>query len=96
MLGSTEGFIDNERFESQSLQGWVLSQSTWRDDKSLVHNFTPPSACQFARSSSDTQVERISRRMGYQPERILSARIGRIDISFPYARRLDYDQMDLR
>jgi heme-degrading monooxygenase HmoA len=36
MLESMQGFIDNERFESQSRQGWVLSHSTWRDEKSLV------------------------------------------------------------
>ena len=35
-LESTDGFIDNERFESQLRPGWVLSHSTWRDEKSLV------------------------------------------------------------
>jgi heme-degrading monooxygenase HmoA len=36
ILESIEGFIDNERFESQMRPGWVLSHSTWRDEKSLV------------------------------------------------------------
>src|SRR5262249_28481598 len=36
ILESIDGFIDNERFESQLRPGWVLSHSTWRDEKSLV------------------------------------------------------------
>jgi heme-degrading monooxygenase HmoA len=35
-LESTNGFIDNERFESKRREGWVLSLSTWRDEKALV------------------------------------------------------------
>jgi hypothetical protein len=31
-----DGFIDNERFESSRRPGWVLSHSTWRDEKSVV------------------------------------------------------------
>ena len=33
MLEKIDGFIDNERFESKSREGWVLSLSTWRDEK---------------------------------------------------------------
>jgi len=36
ILESTDGFIDNERFESKRREGWVLSLSTWRDEKSVV------------------------------------------------------------
>jgi heme-degrading monooxygenase HmoA len=36
ILESIDGFVDNERFESQLRAGWVLSHSTWRDEKSLV------------------------------------------------------------
>ena len=36
ILGRIAGFIDNERFESQLRPGWVLSHSTWRDEKSVV------------------------------------------------------------
>jgi heme-degrading monooxygenase HmoA len=36
ILESINGFIDNERFESQLRPGWVLSHSTWRDEKSVV------------------------------------------------------------
>ncbi len=36
MLEGIEGFIDNERFESKRRNGWVLSLSTWRDEKSVV------------------------------------------------------------
>ena len=36
ILESIDGFIDNERFESQSRKGWLLSHSTWRDEKSVV------------------------------------------------------------
>lgn len=36
ILESIDGFIDNERFESKRRKGWVLSLSTWRDEKSVV------------------------------------------------------------
>jgi heme-degrading monooxygenase HmoA len=36
VLEQVEGFVDNERFESQLRPGWVLSHSTWRDEKSVV------------------------------------------------------------
>jgi heme-degrading monooxygenase HmoA len=35
-LEATDGFIDNERFESKRREGWVLSLSTWRDEKAVV------------------------------------------------------------
>ena len=36
ILEGIEGFIDNERFESADRPGWLLSHSTWRDEKSVV------------------------------------------------------------
>ncbi len=36
LIETIDGFVDNERFESQSRPGWVLSHSTWRDEKSVV------------------------------------------------------------
>jgi heme-degrading monooxygenase HmoA len=36
ILEKIEGFVDNERFESKTRPGWVLSHSTWRDEKSVV------------------------------------------------------------
>ncbi|MGH2883963.1 MAG: antibiotic biosynthesis monooxygenase family protein, partial [Solirubrobacteraceae bacterium] len=36
ILETMDGFIDNERFESQRRPGWILSHSTWRDEKSVV------------------------------------------------------------
>jgi heme-degrading monooxygenase HmoA len=36
ILEGIDGFIDNERFESVNRRGWVLSHSTWRDEKSVV------------------------------------------------------------
>jgi heme-degrading monooxygenase HmoA len=36
VLEKIDGFVDNERFESQLRPGWVLSHSTWRDEKSVV------------------------------------------------------------
>ncbi len=36
ILEQIEGFVDNERFESKLRPGWVLSHSTWRDEKSVV------------------------------------------------------------
>jgi len=35
-LENIDGFIDNERFTSRTRPGWVLSHSTWRDEKSVV------------------------------------------------------------
>ena len=35
-LETIDGFVDNERFESKLRPGWVLSHSTWRDEKSVV------------------------------------------------------------
>jgi heme-degrading monooxygenase HmoA len=36
VLEQVDGFVDNERFESLTRPGWVLSHSTWRDEKSVV------------------------------------------------------------
>ena len=36
LLQGVDGFIDNERFESLRRPGWILSHSTWSDEKSLV------------------------------------------------------------
>jgi len=36
ILEKIDGFVDNERFESKLKPGWVLSHSTWRDEKSVV------------------------------------------------------------
>ncbi|PRC91066.1 antibiotic biosynthesis monooxygenase family protein [Solimicrobium silvestre] len=36
LLEGTDGFIDNERFESKRTEGDVLSLSTWRDEKAVV------------------------------------------------------------
>ena len=35
-LEMIDGFVDNERFASQRREGWILSHSTWRDEKSVV------------------------------------------------------------
>jgi heme-degrading monooxygenase HmoA len=46
-LVGMEGFIDNERFGSKTRQGWLVSLSLWRDEKSVIrwrtqtrHHFT--------------------------------------------------------
>jgi heme-degrading monooxygenase HmoA len=36
ILERIDGFVDNERFESKLRPGWLLSHSTWRDEKSVV------------------------------------------------------------
>jgi len=36
ILDKMNGFLDVERYESKGRPGWVLSQSTWRDEKSMV------------------------------------------------------------
>jgi heme-degrading monooxygenase HmoA len=35
-LEQVEGFVDNIRYKSLTREGWILSVSTWRDEKSLV------------------------------------------------------------
>lgn len=35
-LEAIDGFIDNDRFASQRREGWVLSLSTWRDEKAVI------------------------------------------------------------
>src|SRR3979490_2228069 len=35
-LESVEGFVDNIRYKSLVREGWILSLSGWRDEKSLV------------------------------------------------------------
>ena len=36
ILEKVDGFVDDERFESKRRPGWILSISTWRDEKSMV------------------------------------------------------------
>jgi heme-degrading monooxygenase HmoA len=36
ILETIDGFVDTERFESRGRPGWILSHSTWRDEKSVV------------------------------------------------------------
>ena len=36
ILESIDGFVDNERFASRLRPGWLLSHSSWRDEKSVV------------------------------------------------------------
>ncbi len=35
-LAETPGFIDNVRYRSLTREGWILSLSSWRDEKSVV------------------------------------------------------------
>ena len=35
-LERVEGFVDNIRYKSLTREGWILSLSNWRDEKSLV------------------------------------------------------------
>ena len=36
LLEVTDGFVSNERFRSRRRDGWILSLSLWRDEKSVV------------------------------------------------------------
>ncbi|MBR1170135.1 antibiotic biosynthesis monooxygenase family protein [Bradyrhizobium liaoningense] len=35
-LEKIDGFVDNIRYQSLTREGWILSNSSWRDEKSLV------------------------------------------------------------
>ena len=35
-LEQVDGFVDNIRYRSLTRQGWILSLSGWRDEKSVV------------------------------------------------------------
>jgi heme-degrading monooxygenase HmoA len=41
-LEQVEGFVDNIRYKSLTREGWILSLSNWRDEKSLVRWRTRP------------------------------------------------------
>ena len=41
-LERVDGFVDNLRYRSLTRPGWLLSLSTWRDEKSLVRWRTCP------------------------------------------------------
>jgi heme-degrading monooxygenase HmoA len=36
LLDKIDGFVDNGRFGSKRRRGWILSHSTWRDEKSVL------------------------------------------------------------
>jgi len=36
VIETIDGFIDNERFEGRMRSGWLMSLSTWRDEKSVI------------------------------------------------------------
>ena len=42
-LEKVEGFVENIRYKSMQRDGWILSLSNWRDEKSLVRWRTAPS-----------------------------------------------------
>src|SRR5690242_12091718 len=35
-LEKIDGFLENERFASKRHQGWLVSLSSWRDEKALI------------------------------------------------------------
>src|SRR3954449_2713030 len=39
-LKQVDGFVDNIRYKSLTREGWILSLSSWRDEKSLVRGRT--------------------------------------------------------
>src|SRR6202046_2564758 len=47
-LEQVDGFVDNIRYKSLTRDGWVLSLSGWRDEKSL---FAGARACAITKSS---------------------------------------------
>jgi heme-degrading monooxygenase HmoA len=58
ILEGIDGFIDNERFESLMRPGWVLSHSSWRDEKSLVRWRAPGRAPRRATQGGATRCSR--------------------------------------
>jgi heme-degrading monooxygenase HmoA len=48
-LEQIEGFIDNNRYASLTREGWLLSLSSWRDEKALIRWRTPIIGCVLAR-----------------------------------------------
>lgn len=64
ILERMDGFIDNERFESQRRPGWLLSHSTWRDEKSVVRWRTVAEHHQVQRQGRDAVFEDYHLRVG--------------------------------
>ncbi|ASV96898.1 antibiotic biosynthesis monooxygenase family protein [Paraburkholderia aromaticivorans] len=52
-LEKIEGFIDNTRYASLTREGWLLSLSSWRDEKSLVRWRTTTSHHKIQQAARD-------------------------------------------
>jgi heme-degrading monooxygenase HmoA len=61
ILEAIDGFIDNERFESTHRPGWILSHSTWRDEKSVVRWRTVGKHHDTQQRGRDEVFQRVSR-----------------------------------
>ena len=52
-LEKIDGFVDNARFNSLTRPGWLLSLSSWRDEKSLVRWSIDPSHHKIMQAARD-------------------------------------------
>jgi heme-degrading monooxygenase HmoA len=64
ILEKIDGFVDNERFESKVRPGWVLSHSTWRDEKSVVRWRTEGEHHVIKGASFASQIDLLPARLG--------------------------------
>jgi heme-degrading monooxygenase HmoA len=52
-LDQEESFVDNVRYKTLTREGWILSFSNWRDEKSLVRGRTRRRHHEFQQSGRD-------------------------------------------
>ncbi|RKP53670.1 antibiotic biosynthesis monooxygenase family protein [Pararobbsia silviterrae] len=52
-LEKIDGFVDNARYASLTRNGWLLSLSTWRDEKSLIRWRTTPQHHKIQQAARD-------------------------------------------
>ena len=70
ILQGMDGFIDNERFESTRRPGWILSHSTWRDEKAVVRWRTLAKHHETQQRGRDEVFEDYRLRVGVSEQRL--------------------------
>jgi heme-degrading monooxygenase HmoA len=63
-LEHIDGFVDNIRYKSMQREGWILSLSSWRDEKSVVRWRTAPNHHLVQQKGRDDILENYHLRVG--------------------------------
>lgn len=68
-LEAVEGFVDNIRYKSLLREGWILSLSGWRDEKSLIRWRTKTKHHEAQQKGRDQILQDYQRRSGHEEHR---------------------------